>query len=465
MTPSTAVLSPSLPAHALMCRFDADSPACTSYPAVNRFVEAIGAEDVARSLRLEASRSRLGGVAALAVRVNIPFFDPPADSCACKPVAARRRTRAARYLRALQNEIDQAVRDSGSGRMVSRIHVGGAVPLELSNDELAQVLALLRESFKVAADSVISIEAAASLCTRERVAALCSTGFNRLFVAIDDMQSVATDGASLKLALATARGSGSMEVTSEFPGAASWRDARELAQAITAVATLRPEHLRITPSGALPHRRRVVLERDAARSVSTIERSCRLRHVFEHLMLAGYVHLGLDEFALPETPLAAASRQGRLRLGVRGFSTRSEGDVLALGASAIGRVGAVAYQNVERLADYDAALQDGRLPVARGLVLARDDLARECVIKGLLCQGRVAFESISLSHLVDMRAAFSREFALLDPLIRAGLVDVDDEALQLTPAGTWFAPLVAGVFDRELQRDALRLRLSREEGV
>jgi len=194
--------------------------------------------------------------------------------------------------------------------------------------------------------------------------------------------------------------------------------------------------------------------------VSTMKRSCRLRYTFERLILAGYVHLGLDEFALPEDPLAVASRQGRLHLGVRGFSTRSDGDVLALGVSAIGRIGAVAYQNVELLAEYYAALQDVRLPVARGLVLARGDLARECVINGLLCQGRVPFESISLSHLIDMRAAFSREFALLDPLIQAGLVDVDEEALELTAIGTWFAPVVAGVFDRELQRDALRLRLS-----
>jgi hypothetical protein len=40
---------------------------------------------------------------------------------------------------------------------------------------------------------------------------------------------------------------------------------------------------------------------------------------------------------------------------------------------------------------------------------------------------------------------------------------VDDEALELTSVGSWFAPVVAGVFDRELQRDALRLRLSHED--
>lgn len=460
MTPSIAALSPSLPPHALMCRFESDSPACTSYPAANRFVEAIGAADVMRSLRLEASRSRFGGMASLAIRVNIPFWERSGDSCVCKPVAARRHVRAARYLQALQDEVDQVVRESGSGRTVSRIHVGGAAPLHLSNDELARLLALLRKSFKVAAGGVVSIEAAASLCTHERVAALCSAGFNRLFVAIDDMRSVATDVASLKVALQTARESGCLEVTSEIPGVASCRDARDLARAITDVVALRPAHLRITHLGAMPDRRRVVQAKDASGSVSTMKRSCRLRYTFERLILAGYVHLGLDEFALPEDPLAVASRQGRLHLGVRGFSTRSDGDVLALGVSAIGRIGAVAYQNVELLAEYYAALQDVRLPVARGLVLARGDLARECVINGLLCQGRVPFESISLSHLIDMRAAFSREFALLDPLIQAGLVDVDEEALELTAIGTWFAPVVAGVFDRELQRDALRLRLS-----
>jgi oxygen-independent coproporphyrinogen-3 oxidase len=461
MKPSIAVLSASLPPHALMCRFETDSPACTSYPAANRFVEAIGGDDVVRALRLRASRSSFGGVASLAIRVHIPFREGPGDSNLCRQGTIRRQLRVSRYLRALKDEVDQVAHESGSGRTVSRIHIGGAVPLFLSDDELARVTTLLRESFRVADNAVISIEAAASLCTSGRVASLCAAGFNRLFIAIDDLHSVVADSASLKVALRTAGATGSATVTVEISCAASSKGAVDLSRAITQVIALRPKHIRITLFHARPHRPGAVRGRALPLTTRGVERTSCRRKVFERLLSAGYVHIGLDEFALPEDALAIASRQGRLHLGARGFSTRPESDILALGVSAIGRIGAVAYQNLDRLTDYEAALQDGRLPVARGLVMARGDLARECVIKGLLCQGRVPFESISLSHLMDMRTSFSREFALLDPLIQAGLVDVDNEALELTPIGTWFAPVVAAVFDHELQRDALRRRLSR----
>jgi oxygen-independent coproporphyrinogen-3 oxidase len=460
MNPTPAACFPSLPPHALMCRFESDAPACTAYPAPNRFVEAIGADDVGRALRLRASRAIVGRVAPLAIRLNIPFCARPSETCSCRPVVTRRHVCVARYLRALRDEVALVVREAESARTVSRIHVGGAVPLFLSDDELAQVLSLLRASFRVADDAVTSIEAAASLCTPSRIEALCAAGFNRLFVALDDMRSGGTDGAGLKDAVEAAGPIGSAGVTVDIQSAAADQAPLDFARAVAEVAALRPARIRITRVQARP-RPSTVRGGAMPLTASAIERMARLRDAIERLLCAGYVHVGLDEFAVPADSLAAASRHGRLHLGVRGFGTRPEGEVLALGVSAIGRVGAVAYQNVDLLADYYAALQGERLPVARGLVLDRGDLARESVIQGLLSQGRVAFEAISLSHLIDMRAAFSREFALLDPLVQAGLVDVDDEALELTAMGRWFAPVVAAVFDRELQRDALRVRLSR----
>ncbi len=461
MNPSNAVLSPLLPPHALMCRFESDTPTCTSYPAANRFVEAIGTDDVTRALRLRSSRSIVGGRAPLAIRLNIPFCERPSDRCNCRPVVTRRHDGVARYLRALQDEIALVLHDLGCGRMVSRIHVGGAVPLFLSDDELAQVVAMLRASFRVTDDAAISIEAAASLCTPARIAGLSAAAFNRLFIELDDMRAVDMGGARLRDAIEAARRIGFTGVTVEIPSAAINQGGLHFSCFVAQAAELLPARIRITR----PHTRRgrpsVVRGRATPLMASSIENSGRLRDAFERLLSAGYVHVGLDEFALPEDALVTASRHGRLHLGVRGFSNRSEGDLLGLGVSAIGRVGAVAYRNVDLLSDYYAALQAERLSVARGLVLDRDDLARESVIKGLLCQGQVPFEAISLSHLIDMRSSFVKEFALLEPLIQAGLVDVDHEALELTAMGRWFAPVVAAVFDRELQRDALRVRLSR----
>ncbi len=48
----------------------------------------------------------------------------------------------------------------------------------------------------------------------------------------------------------------------------------------------------------------------------------------------------MDHFALPEDALAIAKRQGRLHRNFQGYSTQPDCDLIALGVSAIGRVGA-----------------------------------------------------------------------------------------------------------------------------
>lgn len=53
---------------------------------------------------------------------------------------------------------------------------------------------------------------------------------------------------------------------------------------------------------------------------------------------AGYVPVGLDHFARPDDPLAAALRGGRLRRNFQGYTTDRAPALLGLGASAIGRL-------------------------------------------------------------------------------------------------------------------------------
>ena len=68
------------------------------------------------------------------------------------------------------------------------------------------------------------------------------------------------------------------------------------------------------------------------------------------------------------------------------------------------------YENEKRLEDYEAALDAGRLPVARGLELTQDDLVRRAVIQALACHFRVSIESIELAHLIDFRKYFRNNF-------------------------------------------------------
>ena len=129
--------------------------------------------------------------------------------------------------------------------------------------------------------------------------------------------------------------------------------------------------------------------------------------------------------------------------------------------SAIGRVGATYSQNAKTLDEYYDCLDQGRLPVVRGLALSRDDMVRRSVIMALMCQEQLEIESIELAHLIDFKSYFAAELTLLHDMQAQGLVEVTDTSLRITQTGCYFVRGVAMVFDRYLQADRTRARLSR----
>ena len=169
----------------------------------------------------------------------------------------------------------------------------------------------------------------------------------------------------------------------------------------------------------------------------------------------------MDHFALPNDALAVAKRQGRLHRNFQGYSTQPDCDLLALGVSAIGRVGATYSQNAKTLEEYYDALDQGRLPIVRGLAINRDDVLRRSVIMAIMCQGEVDFESIGLAHLIDFKSYFARELEQLQPLQEWGLVRCHPDSIEVTASGWYVVRAIAMVFDRYLQADHDRARFSR----
>ena len=176
---------------------------------------------------------------------------------------------------------------------------------------------------------------------------------------------------------------------------------------------------------------------------------------------AGYVAVGMDHFALPGDALAVAKRQGRLHRNLQGYSDQPDCDLISLGVSATGKVGATYSQNAETLEAYYDCLDQGRLPVVRGLALSRDDLVRRSVIMALMCQGQLDFESIDLSYLLDFKSYFAAELETLRGMQEQGMVEVNESGIQVSDMGGFFVRGVAMVFDRYLQADRNRARFSR----
>jgi oxygen-independent coproporphyrinogen-3 oxidase len=169
----------------------------------------------------------------------------------------------------------------------------------------------------------------------------------------------------------------------------------------------------------------------------------------------------MDHFSKPEDELAVAQRQGRLQRNFQGYSTRPESDLLGFGVSAIGRVGPIYYQNLKGLDEYYRTLDDGRVPVWRGVELTPDDLLRRAVIQALTCHFRVSIESMEISYLVDFRRYFGVELEMLKPFADDGLVELGPDWITVTPKGRLLVRAVCMVFDRYLRASRERAGYSK----
>ena len=451
----------------LLRRYDVAGPRYTSYPTADRFVEAFGADEYAQALT-----QRRSGAAAMALPlslyVHIPFCESLCYYCACNKIITKHHDRATPYLRYLSREVDLHVERIGLGQTISQLHFGGGSPTFLSDDELRELMGMLRRNFTFAPGGEYSIEVDPRTVDASRLDTLAELGFNRLSFGVQDFDPAVQKAvhrvqpAEQVFALveaARARGFESINVDLIYglPQQSPESFDRTLAQ----VNQLRPDRIALYAYAHLPERFKPQRRINTVELPSGAAKISMLSRSLAAFMAAGYVYVGMDHFALPGDALAVAKRQGRLHRNFQGYSTQPDCDLIGLGVSSIGRIGATYSQNAKTLEDYYDFLDQGQFPVVRGLALTRDDLVRRAVIMALMCQGHVQFESIDLAYLVDFKSYFAKELEALQTLEVQGMVVVDESGIQVTAQGWFFVRAVAMVFDKYLQTDRTRAKFSK----
>lgn len=130
----------------LLQRYDVAGPRYTSYPTADRFVEAFGEPDYVQAL----SQRRLGlgsKLYPLSLYIHIPFCESLCYYCACNKIITKHHARGAEYVRYVTREVELNVAHLGAGQAVSQLHLGGGSPTFLSDDELQDLMAMLRRNF------------------------------------------------------------------------------------------------------------------------------------------------------------------------------------------------------------------------------------------------------------------------------------------------------------------------------
>ena len=466
LAPPPTTLQPPDFADAL-ARFDVPGPRYTSYPTADRFVEAFGLADYAAA----ACQRKLGlspGMTPISLYVHIPFCASLCYYCGCNKIITRHASRGREYLGYLEKEIALQVALLGTQTPVSQLHLGGGTPTFLSDDGLTDLMRMLREAFSFAPGGEYAIEIDPRTVDANRLAHLGRLGFNRLSFGVQDFDpDVQRAVHRIQPAqqvfdlVASARKLQFQSINVDLIYGLPRQSVASFDRTLAQICELRPDRIALYAYAHLPERfkaqRRIAASElpYAATKIEMLSRSIAA------LTSAGYIYIGMDHFALPDDSLVVAKRQGRLHRNFQGYSTQPDCDLVALGVSAIGRVGGTYSQNAKTLEEYYDHLDQGRLPVVRGLALSRDDVLRRAVIMAIMCQGYVDFESVDIAYLTNFSDYFASELTALGQMEADGLVRLTDRDLAVTDKGWFFVRAVAMVFDRYLQSDRKRTRFSR----
>jgi oxygen-independent coproporphyrinogen-3 oxidase len=115
--------------------------------------------------------------------------------------------------------------------------------------------------------------------------------------------------------------------------------------------------------------------------------------------------------------------------------------------SSISQADGTYWQNEKDLEKYYQALDEGRLPVARGYLLSPEDKVRRTTIVRLMCDMKLDFGAMSELLGICFADHFAKEIRGLHDLAEDGLVTLTGDGIEVTPVGRLLVRNIAMRFD------------------
>ena len=440
----------------LLRRYDRPGPRYTSYPTAPQFASSFGEPQLR-----EAVRASNGDPIPrrLSLYVHVPFCQSPCFYCGCNRVITRDTSRSEGYLARLYREIALYSELFDRDREVIQLHFGGGTPNFLTPAQLREVVDCLRSHFRFSdSDSRdISIELDPRFVKPADIAELADIGFNRASLGVQDfdpeVQRAVNRIQSVEETLAiieACRANGFKSVNVDLIYGLPRQTVEGFSRTLQTVVAARPDRIAVYSYAHLPELFKAQKQIEEADLPDAATKLGLLQLAIEKLTAAGYVYIGMDHFALPDDDLAQAQQRGSLHRNFMGYTTHADSDLLGLGVSAISHIGDSFSQNPRDLPSWQAAIDDGHLPVFRGMRLSEDDQLRADLIQQLMCQGEVPVAALERRYGIIFDSYFADALERLKPLEADGLVRLERERIRVTSQGRLLLRNIAMCFDRYL---------------
>ena len=432
-----------------LAKWSSRGPRYTSYPPATEF-SPIAADRVKRELQ------RLGTASdPVSLYFHIPFCRSLCAYCGCNVIPTRDASRGDGYVDQLATEMTLV-----AGRLftapIAEVALGGGSPNFLAPKTLRTLMAAVDRYFAVMPNARRSIELDPRTTTSAQIEALSDLEFRSLSMGVQDFAEPVQDAirrhqsiAQTKWLVDRARAAEFDDINIDMVYGLPRQTEASFNQTLDAVIALQPDRVALfgyahLPS-KLPHQR--LVER-AGRILDQYERATLMLMAIDRFAEAGYLHLGLDHFARPESRLARAAAEGRMVRTFQGYVEHRADAIIGMGTSAISSTPHMHWQNHTELSEWESAIAARRLPVERGYVLDEDDRARSALINRLMCDGQIDLARLGREYGLDPEVYFARELKALDKLDELASYDREAHTIHTTPMGRLLVRNICMVFDR-----------------
>ncbi|MEM7292518.1 MAG: oxygen-independent coproporphyrinogen III oxidase [Pseudomonadota bacterium] len=452
-TPVKAAIAPQFDS-SLIRRYEGRAPRYTSYPTAMQFSESVGNDQYRVAVN---TSNELFIPHPLSLYVHIPFCDTICYYCACNKVVTANRDRVREYVELLLREIEIQAKLYDVDREIVQMHFGGGTPLFLDSGQFDVAIDALDRHFSLStrSDRDFAIELDPSNTQVKDIYHLTSLGFNRFSIGVQDLDEKVQKAVNRKQSLEqiqavveACRNAGAHSVNIDLIyGLPHQTTARFSATVGTVLEKLQPDRLSIFKYAHLPAWFKSQRHIDAADLPSPAKKMKILETSIRALVSAGYVHIGMNHFALRSDSLVVALNSGTLQRNFQGYSTHGNCDLLGLGVSAISNLGGGIFQNAIDLKQYSVRIQQGDLAVDRGVILSEEDRIRAEIIQQLMCYHQFSAVTIESLFAIDFKKAFSWELQQLKKMQQDGLLVHDRDVWSVTARGRLLIRSICAVFD------------------
>lgn len=443
----------------LIRRYDTFGPRYTSYPTAVQFSTDYNVDDYIDWVK-HSNEDPIP--APLSLYLHIPFCDTICYYCGCSKVITKDKSKATRYIQLLKQEIKLQGALFANDRKVTQIHWGGGTPTFLNDKEIYEIIECIRENFQVSAEGEVEfgIEVDPRTVDQERLKNLNNMGFNRISFGVQDFDHRVQESVNrvqstkqIKQHIHDARALKYQSINIDLMYGLPNQTIHSFLQTLNTTIELSPDRIAIYNYAHLPEMfkpQRRINEEDLP---SPEEKLNILQLCVDTLQDAGYVYIGMDHFAKETDALVQAQREGSLQRNFQGYSTNADCDMVAMGITAIGRVGDNYSQNVRTIDEYENLLNKNTIPVFRGIELEDDDILRREIINQLMCNNKLDINKIEEKWGIDFKSYFKSSLENLQKMATDGLLKIEKSNLTITNTGRLLSRSICMQFDRYLQKE------------